>query len=326
MEQTVIPRSAAAFYAWQYPPIALLLVYPLALLPYLAALGVWLAGGFLCYLSALWRIVPRALTLLLGLGFPAVLLTVTHGQNAFLTAGLLSWGLLLLPAQPVAAGVLIGALAFKPQLALLLPVALIAGGNWRAIVAASLTVLGLSAATVILFGAEIWRDFLASTALSQQMLDLGLVPYFKLQSVFAAIRVAGGSLPAAYAAQMLIAAGAAATVAWIWRRSGDHDLKAAALLAATPLATPFVLDYDLMLLAPAIALIARKSARHGPLPWETSILGFAAALPLFGRAIAEYTNIAVAPAAIAALLAIITLRCRAEAAPALSGSRHRISA
>ena len=136
-------------------------------------------------------IVPRALTLLLGLGFPAVLLTVTHGQNAFLTAGLLSWGLLLLPAQPVAAGVLIGALAFKPQLALLLPVALIAGGNWRAIVAASLTVLGLSAATVILFGAEIWRDFLASTALTQQMLDLGLVPYFKLQSVFAAIRGKG---------------------------------------------------------------------------------------------------------------------------------------
>ena len=63
---------------------------------------------------------------------------------------------------------------------------------------------------------------------------------------------------------------------------------------------------------------ARKSARQGPLPWETSILGFAAVLPLFGRAIAEYTSIAVAPAAIAALLAIVTLRCRAEAASSAS--------
>src|SRR5260370_22471772 len=141
LEQTVIPRSAAAFYAWQYPPNAFLVVYPLALLPDLLALGAWLVTGVVCYLSTLWQIFPRPLTLWLGLGFPAVLLTITHGQNAFLTTALLTSGLLLLPHRPITAGILIGALAFKPQLALLLPVALIAGRHWRAVLAASPTLL-----------------------------------------------------------------------------------------------------------------------------------------------------------------------------------------
>jgi Glycosyltransferase family 87 len=128
LEQTVIPRSAAEFYAWQYPPIALLVVYPLALLPYLWALSVWLLTGAICYLSALWRIIPRWWTLWFGLAFPAVLLTITHGQSAFLTTALLTWGLLLLRDQPIIAGILLGALGFKPQLGLLVPIALIAGG------------------------------------------------------------------------------------------------------------------------------------------------------------------------------------------------------
>ena len=312
LEQSVIPRSAAALYVWQYPPIGLLLVYPLALLPYLWALAAWLIIGAVCYLSALWWIIPRRLTLWIGLGFPGVLLTITHGQNAFLTAALLTWGMLLLRNQPIIAGILIGALAFKPQLAVLLPVALIAGRHWRTIIAASVTVLVLSVLTILLFGPNVWREFLTGTAFSHQMLDVGLVPYFKMQSVFAAIRLAGGSLAIAYAGQVLVALGVAMVVAWIWRNSADHQTKAAAVLAATPLATPFILDYDLMMLAPAIAVVVRKIIRDGELSWDATTLALAAILPLLSRSIAEYTHIAVAPVTIAALVAVITVRCRAE--------------
>jgi len=311
LEQTVVQRSASAFYAWQYPPVALLVVYPLALLPYLWALGAWFLTGAICYLSALWRIIPRPLTLWLGLGFPAVLLTVTHGQNAFLTTALLTWGLLLLQNRPITAGILIGAVAFKPQLAPLLPVALIAGRCWQTIIAASLTALGLAAVTILLFGLDIWRDFLTSTAFSHQMLNMELVPYFKMQSVFAAIRLAGGNLSVAYATQIIVALGAATIVVWIWRGPGDPDMKAAAVLAAIPLATPFVLDYDLMILAPAIVLMVRRIAQDGPLPWEITILALAAVLPLVSRTIAESTHILLTPVTVAALLAVIIVRCHA---------------
>jgi alpha-1,2-mannosyltransferase len=137
------------------------------------------------------------------------------------------------------------------------------------------------------------------------------VPYFKMQSVFAAIRLAGGNLSVAYATQIIVALGAATIVAWIWRGRGDPDMKAAAVLAAIPLATPFVLDYDLMILAPAIVLMVRRIAQDGPLPWEITILALAAVLPLVSRTIAESTHILLTPVTVAALLAVIIVRCHA---------------
>jgi len=320
LEEVAVPRTVPAFYAWQYPPIALLLVYPLALLPYLWALGAWLVVGAIGYLSALWRISPRASTFWLGLAFPAVLLTITHGQNGFFTAALLTWGLLLSRDRPVIAGILIGTLSFKPQLALLLPVALVVGRHWLTIAVAGLTVLGLSLLSILCFGADVWREFLASTAFAHRMLDLGWVPFFKMQSVFSAVRLAGGSLALAYPAQALVTAGTAVLIAWIWRSGADIEIKAAAVLVATPLVTPFVLDYDLVLLAPAIALVWRKIATGGALAWEGACLALAAVLPLVGRPIAQYTSVTIAPLVLGAFLAVIAVRCRAERVPSTAGS------
>ncbi|MBV9151003.1 MAG: DUF2029 domain-containing protein [Alphaproteobacteria bacterium] len=214
--------------------------------------------------------------------------------------------------RPTFAGILLGAASFKPQLALLLPLALSAGRYWKSAAASALTVLALSLTSVIFFGAEVWREFLDSTGFAHQMLDLGLVPYFKMASVFAGMRLCGSALPAAYIAQSIATVLAAGAVVWIWRGPGDLSIKAAAVLAATPLATPFVLDYDLLILAPAIGLLAVKLAETHPLPWEGTVLVLAAALPLVVRPIAEYTHLGVSPVVTAALLAVIARRCRAE--------------
>ncbi len=138
LERAVTQPPTPDFYPWNYPPSSFLIVYPLALLPYLQSLAVWLALGLAGYLAALWRIFPKPLTLWVGLAFPAVFWTVTHGQTSFLTTSLFCWGLLQLRRRPVLAGILFGVLTFKPHLGLLLPVALVAGGHWRAIVAAAL--------------------------------------------------------------------------------------------------------------------------------------------------------------------------------------------
>src|SRR5215467_5171972 len=79
LEHAVTQPATRDFYPWNYPPSSLLIVYPLALLPYLESLAAWMALGLIGYLMALWRIFPKPLTLWVGLAFPAVFWTVTHG-------------------------------------------------------------------------------------------------------------------------------------------------------------------------------------------------------------------------------------------------------
>jgi len=314
LERTV-EEGANSFYAWLYPPIALLIVYPLALLPYLWSLFVWLAAGTAFYLSALWRIVPRPLTLWLGLAFPAFLINIEHGQNAFLTTAMISWALLLLSSRPGWAGIMIGLLTFKPQLGLLVPLALIAGRQWRALAAATLTAMTLMGATVFLFGAHIWAEYLGVMPLARDVLDAGLVPTYKMQSVYAALRLLGASVVAAYAAQMLVTVASALIVLWIWRQRADQDLKNAALLLATLLATPFLLDYDLMYLAPVIAWLATAAMRSGPLPWERIALAGACLDPLIARVFGQSTHVVLTPAIAFALLFVVIRRIRAQSLP-----------
>lgn len=308
LEHELLPIEKELFFAWQYPPIALLLVYPLAFFPYLWSLASWLAMGIACYITVLWRILPQPLTLVVALAFPAVLLTVEHGQNALLSTSLLGWALLLLIRRPIAAGVLLGFLSFKPQLAVLLPIALIAGGHWKTILSAMLAGAGLIATTVALFGDAIWYEFLASMRLTRDILDQGLVPYYKMQSVFAAVRLLGGSLSLAYSLQAIVAAGAAAAVVWVWRGATDPDLKYAIVLVATPIATPFFLDYDLMIVAPAVSFLARKGLKAGIPSWQGTMLALLWIMPLVSRPIGACTGILLGPLVVAGVFVSILVQ------------------
>jgi alpha-1,2-mannosyltransferase len=233
LEQAIVHPARNAFYPWEYPPTALLLVYPLAFLPYLWSLAFWLAVGAAGYLTAMWRILPRALTLWAGLAYPAVLLTIGHGQNGLMTTGLLGWGLLLLPRHRPTAGIFFGILGFKPQLVLLVPVALIAGGQWRTLITAGLTFVSLSGLTVILFGVSVWGGFYDSLFFTGRILDLGLFPHYKVQSIFPSVRLLGGSRTIALTAQMLTALTVAAILIRCWRCSSHSSLKNAALVDST---------------------------------------------------------------------------------------------
>ena len=71
------------------------------------------------------------------LAAPAVFINAVGGQNGTWTAALFGGGLSLLERRPLLAGGLLGLLIYKPQLALLIPVALLAGRHWRAFAAAA---------------------------------------------------------------------------------------------------------------------------------------------------------------------------------------------
>ena len=248
---------------------------------------------------------PGPLWLLLALAYPAVFINLAHGHNGFLTAALLGGGLVLLERRPLVAGVLFGLLAYKPQFGLMIPLALIASGRWRTIAAAAGTVALLIAVATAMFGPEVWRAFLASTRFTREvLLEAGDVGWHKMQSVFSWTRMWGGPVPLAYAMHGMVTAAAGAALVWMGRSDAAYPLKAAALCLAALLATPYCLDYDMMVLAPAIAFLAAHGMAHAFAPWEKSALAFLWVAPLIARSVAET---AVVPIAIIAMLAMFLL-------------------
>jgi alpha-1,2-mannosyltransferase len=302
--------AGTPYYGWLYPPIFLLVATPLALMPYLWALAVWQIGTFALYLSVIAgvmaRMPPRSrvigpIWLPVAAGFPAVFINLGHGQNGFLSAGLFGAALLALPARPILSGALFGLLAYKPQLALVMPFALLAGGQWRSVLAAGITVMALVGLTALIFGADLWLAFAASTETARKLLlEQGDVGFEKLQSVFAAVRMWGGGVPLAYAVQGTVSVVVLGGTAWAWRSACDRDLRAALLIVATLLASPHVLDYDLVILAPAIAFTVSAGRAGGFRDYEASLLAAVWIVPLLSRSVAGFTAV---PVGLLAMLA-----------------------
>jgi alpha-1,2-mannosyltransferase len=300
------------FFGWHYPPLFLIAAAALALLPYGWALVAWMALTLPAYLIVMRAIVPRPETLLVALAFPAVYVNLGHGQNGFLTAALLGGGLVLLDRRPATAGVLIGCLAYKPQFGLLIPLALIATARWRAMSAAILTVVAASAATLVLFGPQVWHAFADSTEFTRVVvLEAGNTGWEKIQSLFSAVRMWGGSVETAYAAHAALALVVAASLVWLWRSPAADELKAAALPCACLLTTPYVLDYDLVVLAISIAFFVRYGLAHGFRDYEISLLALAWAAPLVARGVAGATGVPLGLIAVL-LLFVLTLRRAAD--------------
>jgi alpha-1,2-mannosyltransferase len=319
-EKEAFPGHPVPFFGWHYPPLFLIVAAALALAPYGWALLIWTSVTLAAYLATMRAIVPRPETMLLALAFPATFVNLGHGQNGFLTASLLSGALLLLDRRPVLAGVLIGLLAYKPQFGVMIPLVLLATLRWRVIAAAATTVLVACAATLVFFGMKVWVAFAEFTGFTRVVvLEAGDTGWEKIQSIFSAVRMWGGSIDAAYMAQAALALAVAASLVWLWRSRAADDLKAAALACACLLATPYVLDYDLVVLAVAIAFFARHGLAHGFRDYEISLLAFVWVTPLIARSIADLTDL---PLGLIAMLALYGLTMRRAAAD-LAGRGQR---
>jgi hypothetical protein len=251
--------------------------------------------------------------LLLTTAFPAVFVNLGHGQNGFLTAGLFGMALAVLDRRPVLAGILFGLLSYKPQFGFMIPLVLLATWRWRAIAAATATVGALVAASLAAFGQASWQAFFAAMPFARSaLLEQGNTGWFKIQSVFAWIRMWGGGIELAYAGQIALALAVAAALVWLWRSAAPYPLKAAALLLGSLLATPFVLDYDLMLLAPAIAFLAADGRARGFAPWQKSMLAALWIAPLIARSAAQMVLLPLGVLAMLAAFALLLRRAMAE--------------
>jgi len=313
---------ATPFYGWHYPPFFLLVAAALAQLPYIPALILWQGASLLFYLSAMGLLLRKSampalghdrLWLLLTLGFTAVFVNLTHGQNGFLTTALFASGLVLLDERPFAAGALFGLLCYKPQFAVVIPFVLAATGRWRTFGAATATVLCLAAAVTTIFGRDVWPAFLDSMHFTRTVvLEQGNTGFHKIQSVFALVRLWHGPTGLAYGAQAIVALTVMFALLRIWRASVPIAYKKAALCLAALLTTPYCLDYDLMLLAPVIALLAAEGKARGFAGYEILSLTILWCVPIVARNVAQATFIPLAVPAMIFSFGLIYRRCNAQ--------------
>ena len=290
----------AAFF---YPPLFLLLCAPLGVPPFYVSTAVFLGATLFCYWRTLTKLLPGAGTVLLG--FPAVAVNLIYGQNGFLTTALFAAGLHMLQRRPALAGICFGCLCYKPHLGLAVPVALLAVRAGRSLLTATVTVVALAGASIAVFGTGTWRAFLAGAPLARHTLEAGLLDNSAWVSVFRAVVQAGCGIEAAYAVQGVVAVLVLATLVVVCRR---RPATIAGLLPmAALLTTPFLLVYDLVLLAIPMAWVVAAARRTGFLPWERVTLAAAYVVPLLAP-FAARLSVPLGPPVMLALFAVVLRR------------------
>jgi Glycosyltransferase family 87 len=256
----------ANVFAFVNPPPFLLLVWPLGALDYPAA---WLAWVVLTYL--VWLAASRPLAGRYGwplAAYPGALLAATHAQTGFVTGAMQAGVARSLDRRPFVAGLCLAGLVIKPQLAVLVPVALVAGGYWRALAGAIFGVLLALGAAWLILGSDTMVAYTASWEVSRVLMNQDSAVFFLRQAtIYAQFRAWG--MPLAAGGVQLLASLGAVWLTWrAWSRTGEIDGKFALLFALTPLATPYLFNYDLAFLAIPTLWLAGKVAQEPRQRWE----------------------------------------------------------
>jgi len=255
------------------PPEVAWLVLPLSYLPYSLAGWIWtglLAGAF----GLIWYLVApgHGLTRVIhGVGAAALLpvfVGVLFGQVSLIVvaAVALSWWLFS-RGRPWLAGLALSALILKPQIAFLVPLALLVSGYWRVVFAWLAVSAPLAVITLLAVGTGVFHHIL-------QSLDAVNGVPGPIQSSL--LRQLPLGLALVGIAMVLAVSG---VILWRARGSGP-SLPIAVGLISSVLVSPYVNFYDLSALVLAGWLILRMN----PARWQKAVtLGMY--VPLYGAPI-----------------------------------------
>ena len=287
--------------AFLYPPTFLLLCLPLALVPYFWSLFIWLSlTGYACW-RGVKKFLPDKTPWVVIAGFPAGFGTILHGQNAFLSCALFAQGVYFFNKNPVLSGIFLGLLCFKPHLVLCVPVVMVVARQWRALWAFMATVCLFALVSWGVFGAATWEGFIQNIPFATDVLEKDYVGYAKMVSIFAAVRLLHGSVLLSWICQISVNILVLSVLIHIAMRRRASLETGMMLIVSALIVTPFLLDYDLMILAPVLAWSVSQAQKQGFMSYERLIVSCAFLLPMFARPVALLCHVSLSPLVLLAL-------------------------
>jgi len=308
-----VPQAAGIRYLPLYPPQVSIFFTPLARLPYAAALTVWLVFNSLLYAAcvyAIWRACPnlhdyKSTVVIAAAAFPAFWHLLLWGQTSALALVCFTLAFFAFRAQrEFLAGVAIGCLIFKPQLALAAVIVFVVTLNWRLVAGALLSAAAQLAAGWGYYGTapmRMWARVLYGLAGQLPLLEPRLYQTHCLRTFWSMlIPWPVASLALFIATALLVAA----LTVGCWRSAMPLALRYSALLLSTVLLAPHLTVYDLVLLAPAFLLLANCIVAQPQSAYTSHLelaLYLAFVLPLLGP-LARWTHFQLSVPAMAAAL------------------------
>lgn len=233
-----------------YPPTFLVLTLPLAWVSLSAGYLAWIALSASSLVASLRRLGAPVV-----LAAPAVFMAGIVGQTSLIMGALLFAGATL-AKRPVLAGVLFGlAACIKPQVGVLVPLVLLAAGQWRIVASAAASGLVLCVAATLVYGPGVWVDW------------LGSLPAF-LQTNDAAYTGRYLALPGPWKIAALLVGAAAC---WVAGRRGQIERGVFIAIAAALLGSLHAMDYDAAILAP-FAVAAALSLRWPSFAYAAALI------------------------------------------------------
>jgi hypothetical protein len=265
-------------HVWLYPPPFLLMVLPLSLLPFLPSLAIWLAVTLSCYLLILRRICPQPYVILWMVFFPSSVSNFLVGHNGFLSGTLLGGGLLFMNSSPILAGILLGLFFYKPQLGILIPLALLAGRRWNILGITAISGAAIGIASALIFGPDTWLEFWRNLPIAAKLTD---DPWFwdRMPTIYAAARAAGNGTLIAWTLQGVMMLGVMAGVYWVWSGNARAASRASILVLGILLFTRYAFIYDYTIMAIPLAWLWQEGQTTGWLPLEKPLLLYAWVMP-----------------------------------------------
>jgi alpha-1,2-mannosyltransferase len=308
-----VPAAADIRYLPFYPPQVSIFFAPFAHLSYSWALILWLTlsasiYGLCCYTA--WRVCAnlrhyKSTTLILALAFPGFWHLIAWGQTSALALACFTLAFFAFRNQrEFLAGIVLGCLIFKPQLALAAAVVFVLTLNWKVIAGAILAAAAQWSTAWFYYGfgpLREWEHIMLSVPRLLPLLEPRVYQTHCLRTFWSMlIPWPWASLTLGILSALLVSVLAIAC----WRSRLPLSLRFSALLLSTVLLAPHLTVYDLVILAPAFLLFSDWVAAqpsYPAAPMLKLLLYLAFALPLIGP-LARWTHLQLSVPVMATLL------------------------
>lgn len=290
-----------------YPPPILLLLAPLAHLPYLVAFYFWIGIQLLAYIVVIQMLLRRILPLypvgiIPFLAFPAVFYSEGIGQNALLTVVIMgSFFLFMDQGRKLLAGLILGCLFYKPHFGLAFPFIFLLSKEWRVFLGAMVSVLSIVALTSFFFTPEIWASYINYAMADMTHVYGGLKEAGKTVntnifiSIYGTLSTLHLHKEVALTVHFLVAALATIMTTHFWMATTNKAIRNGSLIACMLLVPPVIVFYELLLMVLAFIYLVDDVRRHGWLAGEKLLFLLTVLLALFDRLIAEHWGVQCGP-------------------------------